>query len=125
MSFGSDVRSCLHDLDLFRRLEHAHLVHNRCRVNDRLRRVYGLAIDCTHACDLSDDGVVELAIHTEPVIKHVGTFEKFLQLRPKLRSRKRFCCSKLALRAFNSSATPVPDLSFRISRPHKQRVFLV
>ena len=45
MCFGSDVRRSLHDLDLFRRLEHAHLVHDRRRIDDRLWWVDRLAID--------------------------------------------------------------------------------
>ncbi len=44
MSFGSDVGSSLHDLDLFRSLHNAQLVHNRRRINDCLWRVNRLAI---------------------------------------------------------------------------------
>src|SRR6185369_11583262 len=125
MSFGSDVGCRLHDLDLFRRLEHAHLVHDRRRIDDRLRRMNGLAIYCTHARDLFDDRVVELAIHAETVVKHVCAVEKFRQLRLKLPGWKCLSRAKLTLRAFDTRATSVPDLSFRISRPHKQRVFFV
>jgi len=48
MSFSSDVSRSLHDLDLFGRLEHAHLVYDRRRVDDRLRRVHRLAIPRAH-----------------------------------------------------------------------------
>ena len=106
MSFGGDVGRGLHDLDLILALQHAHLVNDRRRIDDRLRRMNRLAIRSAHPRDLFDDRVVEIAIHAEPVIEHVSTVEKLRQLRLKLCDRKRLVRAKLALRAFNTRATP-------------------
>src|ERR1041384_3104922 len=125
MRFGGDVGRGLHDLQLFMTLEHTHLVDDRGRIDDRLRWIDRLAIHCSHARDLLHDRVVEMLVYTETVIKHVRAIEKLSQLRLKLRDRKSIFSSKLTLCALDTSASPVPNLSFRIFGTHKQRELLV
>ena len=122
MSFRSNVGGRLHDLQLFRALNHAHLVNDRRRIDNRLRWMNRLAIQRTHAADLFNDPVVEISIDAQPVIEHVSAIEKLGQLPVKLLDRKSLIRPKLTLRAFNTGATTVPNLSFWISWSHKQRV---
>ena len=82
----------------------------------------GLRFVSAHPNDLADDRVVEIAIHTESVIEFFSAIEELLQLFIKLRDRKRLVGTKLPLCTFDAGTTPVPDLSFRIARAHKQRV---
>src|SRR5215211_6647196 len=114
MSFRGDVSRSLHDRNLILSLQYAHLVNDRRRIDNRLGRMNRLAIQRAHARDLLDDRVVEIAVRTKPVIKYVSTVEKLRQLRLKLCDRKRLFRTKLALRAFDTCAAPVPNLTFRI-----------
>src|ERR1044071_1704051 len=125
MCFSGYIGRGLHDLQLFRTLQHTHLVNDRGRIDDGLRWIDRLAIQRSHARDLLDDRVVEILVHTETVIKHVSAVEKVSEFRLKLRDRKRIFSPKLTLRTVDTCTSPVPNLSFRISRTHKQRVFLV
>src|ERR1043165_366811 len=125
VSFGGDVGRGLHDLQLFGTLQHTHLVNDRRRIDDRLRWVDRLAIQRSHARDLLDDRIVELLVHPETVVKDVCAIEKVSQLRLKLYDRKSIFSPKLTLRAVDTGSASIPNLSFRISWTHKQRVLLV
>src|SRR6185503_6918624 len=94
-------------------------------VYDGLRRMNRFPVQRTHTRDLFDNRVVEIAIYAEPVIEHFSAVEIVGEFWRKLRNRISLARAKLTLRTFNTRATPVPDLSFRISRPHKQRVLRI
>src|SRR5215203_7469169 len=114
MSFGGDVGGGLHDLYFFRALEYAHLVNDRSRIHNRLRRMNRLAVPPTHFHQLFDDRVVQLSIGSQPVVENVCSIEIPVQLCFKLLDRKSFVSAELTLCTLDAPATAVPNLSFRI-----------
>ena len=58
--FSGNVCSALHQFNLFGTLEHSHLMNDRCRIDDRLRRMNGFSIHRAHASNLPNDRIVEI-----------------------------------------------------------------
>ena len=114
MGFGGNVGSALHQLDLFRRLQHAHLVNDRRGIDDGSRRMNRLAIERAHLRNLADDRVVEIGVDAEAVVKFVSAVENVLKLLFKLRDRemirqRQTHSSRLQLRRVVPPKSPVPD----------------
>ncbi len=124
MRLGGNVCRLLHQLDLFRRLEHTHLVNDSRGIDNHTRGMNRLPVHRAHLRNLANDCVVEIRVYTEAVVKLFSAVENVLQLLGKLRDGKRFVGAEITFRAFNAGAAPNPDFLFRIARAHEKRVLV-
>src|SRR5262245_3322572 len=85
-------------------------------------RVNRFSVNRPHLGDLLNDFVVEFFVDSKAVVKNLSTVEDLIQLAVKLGRGKCFVCAKVTLRTFNARTPAIPDLSFWITRPDKERV---
>src|SRR6266850_1632673 len=97
VGFSCNVGSLLHQLNLFRTLQHPQLMDNRRRIDDRSGRMYGLSIEGAHVGNLADDAIVEIGVYAKPIVKLLSAIEDLMKLFIKLRNWKRLISSEFTL----------------------------
>ena len=120
VGFGGDICGALHDLYLFVTLEHAHLMNDRSRVDNRSRRFQRLAIRLPHQRQLANDFLVHLwSAVPEGVVEDCRPIQQFGEFFVKLADRKRLVGAVVAHCAINPGAIAIPNFAFRITWSHE------